>query len=383
MAHRILFLPHFPGLSVRVRSYEMARHLADMHTVYYLRWPLLQTKSWLLQAWHGVRCWARPLCVRVLESGVRELRASRLLLKRSWAQSYNQWQLARWIAKLGVDVVVSADFRYTPFPSWLKGEVTYVYDLVDAFWDERQHEAAHIQRFVGREVTKADIVTVCSPQLARSVHELWGQVAQVLPNGADLAELRTAAPKDVARLRASLGLEGRWVIGSIGNHGPWSGLELLLEAFRQIRARRPEAALLIVGPGSEVERLSSRYARDPDVRFTGPRPPEEMPLFFNALDVGVVPFEVSEFTHSALPLKVIEYSACNKPIVSTPLRGVMDLRFPNVLLAEPDVEAWAAALLAARTHSWDRHDLARSVEAYDWHVIAGRLIEAIESRGTP
>ncbi|MFQ6099703.1 MAG: glycosyltransferase [Anaerolineae bacterium] len=381
MAHRILFLPHFPGLNVRVRSYELARCLADAHTIHYLCWPVLRARAELLRAWHGVRCWARPLRVRALGSGVHELRASRLLLKGSLAQAYNRYQLARWIAELDIDVVVSADFRYTPFPHWFKGRVVYVYDMVDAFWDERRHEAAHIRKFVGGELAKADVVTVCSRRLAENVRRLWGREVEVLPNGADLAELRAVAPEDVTRLRASLGLEGRWVIGSIGNHGPWSGLELLLGAFQRIRARMPEVALLIVGPGSEVDRLSPRYERDPDVCFTGPRPPEEMPLFFNALDVGTLPFEVSEFTHSALPLKVIEYSACNKPVVSTPLRGVMDLAFPNIRLAESDVEAWAAALLAARTHSWDRHDLACSVEAYDWHAIAGRLLDAIESRG--
>ena len=45
-------------------------------------------------------------------------------------------------------------------------------------------------------------------------------------------------------------------------------------------------------------------------------------------DVCINPFYINFVTDSILPTKILEYLACDKPVISTPLRGTVEL-LPN------------------------------------------------------
>jgi hypothetical protein len=74
----------------------------------------------------------------------------------------------------------------------------------------------------------------------------------------------------------------------------------------------------------------------------------------------------------AFHLKLIEYTASRKPVVSTPIEASMKLGFPNILFADETEAAWAAALLKAKELDWqDGWD--SLVDAYDWMAICDKL----------
>jgi glycosyltransferase involved in cell wall biosynthesis len=95
-------------------------------------------------------------------------------------------------------------------------------------------------------LTHASIVTAVTRELSRKVTALTGRTDVVhLPNSVDHEVFRPEPPS--AGLRKQLGIQpDEYVLGFCGELREKKGLQALLEALRQVRAKRP-ACLLIIG----------------------------------------------------------------------------------------------------------------------------------------
>ena len=117
---------------------------------------------------------------------------------------------------------------------------------------------------------------------------------------------------------------------------------LLREVFR----RRPEWSLVVIGPesppqvsgGEDLELLKA----EPNVHFLGLRSFESLPSYLKAMDVCTIPYRVTGNTKLADPLKLYEYLAAGKPIVSVPREFADDVR-PFVYTGT-DADGWIAAI---------------------------------------
>jgi glycosyltransferase involved in cell wall biosynthesis len=222
-----------------------------------------------------------------------------------------------------------------------------------------------------RVVDQAQGVFAVSEPLCEKLRDDCGIQAVSMPNGADLRALRAVPSVETTALRHSLGLDGKFIIGYIGNHGDYTGVDFVVDVFRRVRERIPAAALLIVGP-AECWRSVLESARADGVVWTGPVPPSEVKKYFNVLDVGVLAQEKTLGTELAFQLKIVEYSACRKFVVSTPLRTWELLQWPNVFLTELRVNAWVDAIVRAQHSRWNP-EWDAVVEGFDWDVLADRM----------
>jgi glycosyltransferase involved in cell wall biosynthesis len=95
----------------------------------------------------------------------------------------------------------------------------------------------------------------------------------------------------------------------------------------------------------------------------GGKPYSELKHYLAWVDVGIVPFIVSEKTDSVSPLKLFEYLAAEKPVVATPTRTISEyagavtvasgLEFVERLASEDWVNAYRdASAEVARAHTW-------------------------------
>ena len=57
----------------------------------------------------------------------------------------------------------------------------------------------------------------------------------------------------------------------------------------------------------------------PRVHFLGAKPYAELPRYARFYDVAILPFAVNEITESVSPVKIFEYMAAGKPVVTTGL----------------------------------------------------------------
>jgi glycosyltransferase involved in cell wall biosynthesis len=93
-----------------------------------------------------------------------------------------------------------------------------------------------------------------SPSLKRMACSVGVAPERVLlvANGVETARYSLPMPDEIARARAALDIpEGVPVMASIGAVEHRKGYDLLIAAFETIRRERPDAVLLIIGPGNE------------------------------------------------------------------------------------------------------------------------------------
>lgn len=136
----------------------------------------------------------------------------------------------------------------------------------------------------------------------------------VVRNGVDLALFGGDA--DARQLRASLGLEDKFVVSYVGTHGMAHGLETVLNAAAQLRSHT-RIAFLLVGDGAERQRLLG--LRDQlalsNVTMLEQQPKERMPEIWALSDASLVVLKKLPLFETVIPSKIFESMAMGRPII--------------------------------------------------------------------
>ncbi len=171
-------------------------------------------------------------------------------------------------------------------------------------------------------------VVVVSQGLKKGLSEEYGLPPEkivVIYNGANTEVFR---PMNKEKCIKELGLDQKYrYIGFIGNLAPWQGVEQLIKIAPSILKKIPEARFLIVGDGimrNELESLASELDVKDKIIFTGFVPYETVPKYINTFEVCVGPFSGIErnVKYSFSAIKLYEYMACGKPVVTTDVCGI-------------------------------------------------------------
>jgi glycosyltransferase involved in cell wall biosynthesis len=171
------------------------------------------------------------------------------------------------------------------------------------------------QFYLKSEIAKAHKITVSTERL-KQIYRVPEHKAHLLPNGVDLELFRHY--KDAKK---DLGLDG-FVVGYVGVLREWVDLSTVFEALQSLNR---EITMLVVGKEGRFEetlRLAKKIGVADRVRFTGGVHYAEVPHYMSAMDVCVIPFAPSDVTQSALPLKLFEYMACERPVIAAELAGI-------------------------------------------------------------
>ncbi len=143
---------------------------------------------------------------------------------------------------------------------------------------------------------------------------------RVIVNG--VPDVAGPDPARVDAVRDELALsKDNLVVGTIGRLDPIKNHARLLESFGQLADRFPNAVLVIIGAGTEAERLRAlrtQLGLDDRVRLPGER--REIAEYLAAFDVFVLPSK-----SEGMPLALIEALAAGLPSVSTDVGGVREV----------------------------------------------------------
>lgn len=373
-------IPAVLNTPLRHRAAELGIGLGARHRVIVLhgeRQPPGLSRSRRL-AWHlrqGFTVSARPLAHNV--TAVRLPSLPRLPALSTRYQTMATKVLA-WIWRPGG--VLTQNTGEIRAPGGRR--VRIVFDLPDdhmAGLELAGASAAAVRTFVTSELARASAVTASSCVLVNLLRKEFHRDALLIPNGVSTRAYREVAPATTRALRRQLGLGSGPILGFTGGVDSWVEARLLIDAWRRIRGTRPDAELLIVGDGSRAGEFREAGS---GVRVTGFVPPQAVPAYVALFDVGVVPFVKNRLTDAMLPIKVFDYAAARKPVVSTPLDAYAGEDLPFLQIAEARPEAFSAALMSALDVGWNPAWDA-SVDCYDWKVLVRPLEALLSSRGTP
>jgi GT2 family glycosyltransferase/glycosyltransferase involved in cell wall biosynthesis len=180
-----------------------------------------------------------------------------------------------------------------------------IYDCMDHHGGFENNAPAVIEA-ESHLVQDADLVVVTSAWLEQEVAPRARATAMVR-NAGDFEFFRTAPAQVFADP------EGRRVIGYFGAIAEWFDVELV----RRIALARPDCLVLLVG--NDTAGAGDALADLPNVRLTGEVPYLQLPYWLHGFDVCLLPFRVIPLTLATNPVKVYEYLAAGKPVVSVDL----------------------------------------------------------------
>jgi glycosyltransferase involved in cell wall biosynthesis len=234
----------------------------------------------------------------------------------------------------------------------------------------------------------AHVVAVTDPTVAEVLRQQGCPAPiRLVPHAVDPV---LYSPGDSAALRARLGLSGT-VIGYVGRLVAEKGVADLLEAVARVEGRtRQPISVLVVGEGPErlrLEALASRL-RCP-VRFAGAVPHEEMPTYYRAMDVLVLPSRTTSRWREQFGRAIIEALACGVAVVGSDSGSIPNLvqMTSGLVYPEGDAVALAEALVSLLESPQKRRELActgrqRVVERFSAEAVADTLFAVLsEARG--
>lgn len=183
----------------------------------------------------------------------------------------------------------------------------------------------------------ADVKAACSKEAADWFFRKGDKDVIIFPNAVDTAHYEPDARKQ-QQAKQQLGLEGKFLIGSVARFAPEKNHTFLIEVFSEI-VKQPDAHLILCGAGQlqeEIQQLVQTKGLSDRVSFLGMR--KDMPMIYQAMDVLVMPslFE-------GLPFSLVEAQASGIPCVVSdtvsPEANLTDLMNYMSLDAAPAV--WA------------------------------------------
>lgn len=177
------------------------------------------------------------------------------------------------------------------------------------------------------------------------------------------------------------------VILAVGRIDPVKGFDVLLVALKMLLRRRPglsdRLCLWIVG--GDIGQNQTQWSRElkklnqlreslhmsATVKFVPPQPQEELPFYYNAAEVLVMPSHYESFGMVAL-----EAIACGRNVIATDVTGISpilkDLPQGHVIGANNPI-ALADQIEHVLDHPRNQNVTNTSVELFDWKAIAGKI----------
>ena len=212
-----------------------------------------------------------------------------------------------------------------------------------------------------KTLQQADAVITVSEAMTRYTidqHRVRPECITTIVNGFNTGIFHPR-PREQARHRLGLAPEAKLLL-YVGRLIEAKGLNELMEAFRTVHERHPQAQLAFAGEGAMKSELLQRIEQEGlkgHVRLLGGLPPSEVADWMSCADLLTLPSWSEGY-----PNVLVEALACGCPVVASRVGGIPEIVREDNGLMHParNASALAEALLQALQHPWRREAIAQA-----------------------
>lgn len=204
---------------------------------------------------------------------------------------------------------------------------------------------------------KADIVFASSSKIELNCRSYAKQIIRV-PNGVDFQHFQDVAHCESRRNGTTV----KPIVGFWGHISYWVDFELIAKISEQ----RPDWTIRMIGECNDtgiLERLKER----PNIDLVGPVDYKQLPEHACEFDVCILPFVTKGLGESVNPVKMYEYLATGRPIVSTNIPEVRPYS-PPIRIARDAYEFVSSIEDALKNPLEFRVSQLRIAECNDWKM---------------
>lgn len=205
-----------------------------------------------------------------------------------------------------------------------------VYDYMDELkvFDGKDEDLQNDHDFL---VKTSDLVLATADALFEEV-SLNSDHSILIPNGVDVDHFKgeyLEIPNDIENIVK----EKKPIIGYYGALARWFDYDLLIKAAR----KKNDWNFIAIGPlDYDKSFVKKKHLNFRNLFFLGPKDYNILPKYAKYFDVAIIPFKVNDITRATSPIKLFEYMALGKPIVTTNMPECR--KYKSVLVAKNETE---------------------------------------------
>lgn len=370
----IMIIPMLPTLFGR--RYQLSKYLAKKNEVHLILWnmpypvTLKNLLSNLKDSWRYKRSKKEGIVIHK----IRRLPFFFPLINR-W---FFQKQIKRIFNNFNINIIISESFFCETEPPQDLPIISDLNDYYEAYaeiYGSRFYKLAYkflkVKDTVEGQVKRAKAVFAVSDILVKQAQKHNKNVFKV-PNGVESWVLY----KKYNREKYNFGMHSLIYVSTFGQ---WSGLLNLLYVVYELKKDFKDIKLVLVGEGSQITeaiKLIRILNLTENVKLFG-SVWDRKKLFeiINSCEVCLNISQKNAFRDAASPIKIFEYSALGKKIVSTNLEEVKKLDFPNIFFYEEDEETknLARTIKKALHEKIDDEKVKLKVKQYTWENITNNI----------
>ncbi|BCD60568.1 MULTISPECIES: glycosyltransferase [unclassified Nitratiruptor] len=349
---KILFIPHVPNKKVINRVYELAKNSRGIVLDWHIDNSSLKDKIF------------SQISTLLNTISLTDSKLSMPLLFKpdSLASKINTLLLNKVIKKYNIDVVVNANALLFDVQNI---EVPVIYDLVDDHLTQNISIGLTETRVkkIEKDIKYAKGVVCVTEAIEEKVKKIHSKTITI-DNGVYIEKFEKARS-----LKKKFGLENKKVFGYIGGVEEWTGIEKACEAYIQIK--NSQTAMMVVGDSKSgfFQNIKKKFQND--IIFTETIAPDEVANYFKTLDIGLIPFELNDFTNNAFPIKALEYGLGGAQVIATPLKVLEQKRLPYIQFCPiEDFPNWMQKI--------EKKEFSYDFTPYSWQNQAQKLVRFIK-----
>jgi glycosyltransferase involved in cell wall biosynthesis len=226
-----------------------------------------------------------------------------------------------------------------------------------------------------RFARRADVVLASAPELVTRMRAFNNDV-HYAPNVADtklFAQALEPGPIDAKLVE----LDGPRIVFV----GAILAAKIDLDLVVKLAAMRPQWSFAFVGPigPGDPQTNVDALKRASNIHLLGYRSYEQLPEVLRGADATIVPYLLDGEMRSVFPMKIYEYLAAGRPVVSTPLDTLRDV--PEVVKAST-TEEFAARLeeVIAQDTPTARTERSRRAQSHSWESRLEQIADVLGTR---
>ena len=238
---------------------------------------------------------------------------------------YNTIILKRLIKKIKPTVLFYAD-ACDFYPAIVKDSLIVISDVQDDFSEGNFRDNKYQQQYGMKNFNLTHKNYIVSVAAKKRLSTYYNTQFEYIPNGADFENLRKISAKEINDLRTGLNLDGKLIVSFIGG-GLWLDTPFAERLFEETLKRSPNVHFILIGNHDQVKPFAN-------VSNLGRMSNDDTYLYYNLSDVGIFlkDSKNSPFLENSMPLKIIQYSAVNKLVITPYINWLEEEKFNNILL---------------------------------------------------
>lgn len=219
-------------------------------------------------------------------------------------------------------------------------------------------------------------VVPSATKLENEVKEYRDKNYKLITNGVEIEHFsKKIDPNEYSQIAKKLIAEGKPIIGYFGAFASWFDYELIIK----LATKREDINILLLGV--DYDGSIKKYNLDSyeNITIAGPIEYKNLPKYASCFDVSIIPFVLNEITESTSPIKLFEYMAMGKPIVTTNMPECRKYKSVLIALNHNNFIEKIDKALKLKSNQEYLNILNKEANENSWEAKAKNLLELINS----